>query len=48
VGRLFQITDADQAEAALVAAARRASEPSEWHDRERAVRDARAFVRGRR
>jgi hypothetical protein len=43
--RAFAVTDSDQAEAELVAAAQRASEPSEWRDRERAVRDARAFVR---
>jgi hypothetical protein len=45
--RVFAVTDSDQVEAALVAAARRASEPSEWRDREQAVRDARAFIRGR-
>jgi hypothetical protein len=46
--RVFAVTDSDQAEAELVAAARHASEPGEWRDRERAVADARAFVRGRR
>ena len=45
---VFRVTDADQIEAALVAAAHRASEPSEWRDRTQAVRDARAFIRGRR
>lgn len=45
---MFRVTDADQVEAALVAAARHASEPSEWRDREQAVRDARAFIRGHR
>jgi hypothetical protein len=44
--RVFAVTDGDQVEAALVAAARAASEPSEWRDREQAVRDARAFIRG--
>jgi len=44
--RVFAVTDSDQAEAELVAAAQYACEPSEWRDRERAVRDARAFIRG--
>ena len=46
--RVFRITDADQIEQALVAAAHRASEPREWRDRTQAVRDARAFIRSRR
>jgi hypothetical protein len=46
--RVFSVTDGDQIEAALVAAARQASEPPEWRDRERAVTDARAFIRHRR
>jgi hypothetical protein len=46
--RVFAVTNGDQVEAALVAAARAASEPSEWRDREQAVRDARAFIRGHR
>lgn len=45
---VFAVTDGDQVQATLAEAARRASEPSEWRDRERAVADARAFVRGRR
>jgi hypothetical protein len=46
--RVFAVTDSDQVEVVLVDAARRASEPSEWRDRTQAVRDARAFIRGRR
>jgi hypothetical protein len=46
--RVFRVTDADQVEQALAAAACRASEPTEWRDRTQAVRDARAFIRGRR
>jgi hypothetical protein len=46
--RVFRVTDADQIEQALAAAACRASEPREWRDRTQAVRDARAFIRGHR
>jgi hypothetical protein len=46
--RVFRVTDADQIEAALIAAACRASESPEWRDRTQAIRDARAFIRGRR
>lgn len=44
--RMFAICDDDQIEAALLEAARQASEPSEWRDREQAIRDERAFIRG--
>jgi hypothetical protein len=44
--RVFAVTDDDQVEEALIAAAIRACSPSDRRDRERAVRDARAFVRG--
>jgi hypothetical protein len=43
--RMFAICDDDQIEAALLEAARQASEPSEWRDREQAIRDERAFIR---
>jgi hypothetical protein len=46
--RMFAVCDDDQIEAALLAAARQASEPSEWRDREQAIRDERAFIRERR
>jgi hypothetical protein len=46
--RIFAVCDDDQIEAALLEAARQASEPSEWRDRERAIRDERAFVQGSR
>ena len=42
--RMFAVCDDDQIEAALLDAARQASEPSEWHDREQAIRDERAFI----
>ena len=45
---LSSYSDDDQIEAALLAAARQASEPSEWRDREQAIRDERAFIRERR
>jgi Bifunctional DNA primase/polymerase, N-terminal len=44
--RVFAITDSDHIQAALVTAARQACEPRDWRDRERAVADARAFIRG--
>jgi len=44
--RMFALCDHDQVEQALLEACRRTCAPSEWRDRERAVRDARAFVRG--
>jgi Bifunctional DNA primase/polymerase, N-terminal len=43
--RVFAVCDHDQVEAALLEAARQASEPSEWRDREQAIRDERAFIR---
>ena len=43
--RMFAVCDDDQVEAALLEAARQASEPSEWRDREQAIRDERAFIR---
>jgi hypothetical protein len=46
--RMFAVCDDDQIEAALLAAARQGSEPSEWRDREQAIRDERAFIRERR